>query len=103
MKLKLLLTTTVVSLLAFACANSDPKTETKPTTDTTKVQADMPPTIDAKIVDNMKDPSCGMPVAAGISDSTTFKGKIYGFCSKECKDAFLKNPTQYIAAAELKK
>ena len=44
-----------------------------------------------------KDPSCGMPLHAGLLDSTVYKGKLYGFCSKECKEAFLKDPDSYIA------
>src|SRR6516165_6643679 len=44
------------------------------------------------MVDNKKDPNCGMPVTAGIEDTVHYKGKVYGFCSDECKQAFLKNP-----------
>ena len=55
------------------------------------------------LVDNKKDPSCGMPVTAGINDTAHYKDKVLGFCSKECKDEFLKNPEGNIAAAELKK
>lgn len=36
-----------------------------------------------------KDTSCGMPLSAGIEDSLQFDGKVYGFCSKECKNAFV--------------
>jgi YHS domain-containing protein len=36
-----------------------------------------------------KDTSCGMPLSAGIEDTLQFDGKVYGFCSKECKDAFV--------------
>lgn len=36
-----------------------------------------------------KDPACGMPLSAGITDTATVDGKIYGFCSPECKDEFL--------------
>jgi YHS domain-containing protein len=36
------------------------------------------------------DPTCGMPITAGISDTATVDGKLYGFCAKECKDEFLK-------------
>ena len=43
-----------------------------------------------------KDPTCGMPVSAGIEDTVTYKGKLYGFCSKECKEEFLKNPKAYL-------
>ena len=43
-----------------------------------------------------KDLVCGMPVSAGVEDTAHYKGKIYGFCAKECKDDFLKNPEQYL-------
>jgi YHS domain-containing protein len=44
-----------------------------------------------------RDPACGMPLKAGLEDTTTYKGKLYGFCSKECKDQFLKDPAGYTA------
>jgi YHS domain-containing protein len=44
------------------------------------------------MVDNKIDLSCGMPLTAGIEDTCHYNGKVYGFCSKECKDAFVKNP-----------
>ncbi len=49
------------------------------------------------MVANKKDPSCGMPLTAGLEDTTQYKGQAYGFCSKECKNEFLKNPDGYIA------
>jgi YHS domain-containing protein len=44
------------------------------------------------MVDNKIDLSCGMPLTAGIEDTCHYNGKVYGFCSKECKDEFVKNP-----------
>lgn len=44
-----------------------------------------------------KDLVCGMSVSAGISDTALYKGKLYGFCSNECKDDFLKDPPKYLA------
>ena len=35
------------------------------------------------------DTSCGMPLSAGLEDTLHYKNKIYGFCSKECKDEFM--------------
>ncbi len=43
--------------------------------------------------DSPKDLSCGMPVTAGVTDTAHYNGKLYGFCSKVCKENFLKNPT----------
>lgn len=45
-----------------------------------------------------KDLSCGMPTSAGVSDTVTYKGKLYGFCAKECKEDFLKDPEGHLAA-----
>jgi YHS domain-containing protein len=56
----------------------------------------------AAMVDNKTDPNCGMPVTAGIADTVHYKGKIYGFCSDECKQAFLKNPEVLAKSAQLK-
>ncbi|MBL0310446.1 MAG: YHS domain-containing protein [Bacteroidetes bacterium] len=45
-----------------------------------------------------KDFVCGMKVEAGqIADTATYEGKIYGFCSKECKDEFVKDPNSYLS------
>ncbi|MBX9779683.1 MAG: DJ-1/PfpI family protein [Chitinophagaceae bacterium] len=46
---------------------------------------------------NAKDFVCGMPVKAGVSDTVHYKGKVFGFCSKECKDEFLKTPSNYLS------
>jgi YHS domain-containing protein len=67
-------------------------------TDTTNIAS-----FDAALVDNKKDPTCGMPTTAGISDTAHYDKKVFGFCSSECKYEFLKNPKGNISAAELKK
>lgn len=41
---------------------------------------------------------CGMPLREGsIGDTASFDGKIYGFCSTECKTEFLKDPSIYLS------
>jgi YHS domain-containing protein len=45
-----------------------------------------------------KDLVCGMPVSAGVNDTSHYKGKIYGFCAAECKAEFIKNPEMYLTA-----
>jgi YHS domain-containing protein len=47
-----------------------------------------------------KDLVCGMPLSAEIGDTAYYKNKLYGFCSKECKDSFLKNPEAAIKAVK---
>mgnify|MGYP001791678998 CR=1 FL=1 len=90
-------------LLIIWCNPATTKTE-KPAPATLTMQKDTATNIfEHLLVDNRKDPSCGMPVKAGISDTVHYKNKVLGFCSKECKETFLKNPEGMIAAAELKK
>lgn len=86
-----------------ACASGPEKIE-KPSTDTVAMKADSTANVfEHLLVNNKKDPACGMPVSAGIGDTAHYKNLVLGFCSKECKDAFEKNPEGLIAAAEIKK
>lgn len=90
-------------LVFAACHSGADKTE-KLSSDTTAMKSDTAANVlDHLLVDNKKDPSCGMPVSAGIGDTAHYKGSLLGFCSKECKENFQKNPEGLIAAAELKK
>jgi YHS domain-containing protein len=94
-----------ICVLTVACQSGTPKTEDKTAKDTMEaMQKDTTVNVfEHLLVDNKKDPSCGMPVTAGISDTAHYKDKVLGFCSKECKDEFLKNPEANLAAAEIKK
>ena len=38
---------------------------------------------------SQKDTTCGMPLSEGIGDTLNWNNKVYGFCSKRCKDAFV--------------
>jgi YHS domain-containing protein len=88
-----------IVLLAFSC-NEKPKVET------TTVQIPKSDSVRKKfttdMVDNKKDPSCGMPMSAGIEDTVHYNGKVYGVCSEECKQAFLKNTAELAKNTEMK-
>jgi len=94
-----------VSMFLLACGNeTNNQANTTTASDTIAAMTTdtaSEKTYDVKILDNKKDPTCGMPVTAGISDTAHYKNKVIGFCSTECKAEFLKNPTANIAAAEL--
>lgn len=103
MKKLFFVTFSVASILITACGSAS--TETAASKDSSSVMAQDTATeksYDIALVDNKKDPSCGMPVTAGISDTAHYENKVLGFCSTECKNEFLKNPRANIAAAELK-
>lgn len=94
----------IACLLVSSCQSTPAKVEDKPVTDTVAMKSDSTAAVfEHLLVDNTKDPTCGMPVTAGISDSAHYKDKVLGFCSKECKADFVKNPEGMIAAAEMKK
>jgi YHS domain-containing protein len=94
----------IAGLTVTACGTKKPKTEIV----VQDVSLEMPkesavtPSFAANTVDNKKDPTCGMPVTAGISDTAHYENHILGFCSSECKAEFKKNPKAGLAAAELK-
>ena len=104
--MKIIIGTSVVmaSLLILSCGQTNDKANTN-STDTSQV-AKMDTTLEktyaVELVNNKKDPSCGMPVTAGIGDTTHYENLVLGFCYTECKNEFLKNPKANIAAAEVK-
>jgi YHS domain-containing protein len=94
---------TLLWLLALFSCHHAPHAANSAARYSTKSEAAMSVSPELKKLhfDYDKDPACGMPIHAGLLDSTVYKGKLYGFCSKECKEAFLKDPNSYIA--EIKK
>ena len=86
-----------VAISLTACNNSSTTQAAKP------IKTDTAISYNVSMVNNTKDPICDMPVTAGISDTAVYNGKTYGFCGKGCKDEFVKNPAQYVTAAQLKK
>ncbi len=55
------------------------------------------PDLSSVALDADKDFVCGMPVKGHTADTAQYKGKVYGFCAKECKDEFVKNPESFLA------
>ena len=92
------------ALFLYACgqSNANKTTSSVDTSKATSIEKVDEKTYAVSLVDNKKDPSCGMPVTASISDTAHYENKILGFCSTECKNEFLKNPKATLAAAELK-
>ena len=92
----------VVTIVIASCNSAEAPTQD--VVDTT-AQTSMEPaatSFPVSMVNNKKDPTCGMPVTAGISDPAHYDNKVLGFCSAGCKEEFLKNPKANMAAAEMK-
>lgn len=43
-----------------------------------------------------KDPVCGMKADDTKSDTAHYNNTVYAFCSKHCKDSFVKDPAKYL-------
>jgi YHS domain-containing protein len=86
--------TSLVVILLFAACNAPHTQNATVLADTTAIDSSKYP---VSMVNNKKDLVCGMPVSAGIGDTAHYNGKVYGFCSQECKDQFLKDPAKYAA------
>ncbi len=91
----------IVLLVVISCQSKQAENKTVKT-DTVKMMTATADTNAIKIdtagmvFASKKDPVCGMPVPRYLVDTTAYKGKIYGFCSEECKEEFYKNPLLYI-------
>lgn len=93
----------IVLLIACNSDSNKEKTSTAAPAATAIMPVDSVKTFDQSLVDNKKDPSCGMPVTAGIFDTAHFKNKVLGFCSTECKQSFMKDADKNFAMVEFKK
>ena len=89
-------------IFLMACGSNNATTSATMDSSATSTTVDSVKQYHISLVDNKKDPTCGMPVTAGISDTVHYDNKVLGFCSTGCKEEFLKNPKASIAAAEMK-
>lgn len=91
----------VTTVILASCNNTEaPKQELTDSTAQTNMEA-AATSFPVSMVNNKKDPTCEMPVTAGISDTAHYKDKVIGFCSAGCKDEFKLAPDANIAAAEI--
>lgn len=90
MKIIIKLFVIILVIIQFSCKSDNEENE-KPAGDEVTTIADKPkekPFANVQFA-SKRDTSCGMPLSAGLEDTVHVKDKIYGFCSKECKDEFV--------------
>ncbi len=92
----------VLIVLTLACGQGNTSASNSATSKVAMADTSAEKSYPVSLVNNKKDPSCGMPVTAGIGDTAHYEKYVLGFCSTECKIEFLKNPTAGLAAAEIK-
>lgn len=97
--MKKIITAVLLTQLLISCSESKQKDESPVAVEKKDSMVATPDAAFKDVVfDSKKDLTCGMPVTAGVADTAHYKGKVYGFCAKECKDEFVKNPEQYLTA-----
>jgi YHS domain-containing protein len=82
----------IAGTLACALAACHTQENAAPAAQAATPAQDTVKTYATSLLDNTKDPFCGMPASAGMTDTIHLDGKVIGFCSKECKEGFLKDP-----------
>jgi YHS domain-containing protein len=87
----------IISLMLISCSHRQAKVSTTEKKDST---TGVPALFARDMVANENDFSCGMSLKMGIGDTVHYKDKVYGFCSKTCKDIFLKNPEAELAKSK---
>ncbi len=92
----------ILGIFIFSACNHAPKVEAKYISPAFKKDSSR---FKFKIsdVDNKLDPSCMMPLTAGIGDTAHYKNYVLGFCSAECKKEFFLSPEANLKLAQLKK
>lgn len=84
-------------LLGIAACNQKQHTETKMEGQPEATASEMVNVPLSEFAEPKKDWRCGMPLEEGqIADTANYEGKLYGFCSKECKADFVKEPQAYL-------
>jgi YHS domain-containing protein len=88
----------LICLLCLATLMSCHKKETKVLVKETTSLIDTKNPLNKLKYDNKIDFYCKMDITKyGVSDTVTYKGKLYGFCSTMCKHEFLMKPEEYLA------
>lgn len=81
--------------IVFSCNKKEERNHPHPVKETMAINPENP--LNKLKYHNKVDYYCKMDVKLGVSDTVTYKGNLYGFCSKMCKEGFLEKPEEYLA------
>jgi YHS domain-containing protein len=77
---------------AFACSNPQPEHAAVP--DKVSKTEESKIILAEGMLVSTNDTVCGMPIGNEPGDTLTYDGKLFGFCSTGCKDAFVAEHTK---------
>ncbi|MGB3452616.1 MAG: ATPase P [Moheibacter sp.] len=91
MKIRTILAAFAMAAFIFSCGGNENKADGHDDHGT-----EMAAALDVE-VDNKIDPICNMEMKEGmVRDTIHHNDKLYGFCSKSCKETFEKTPEDYL-------
>ena len=89
MAIKLFLCCNALVLL-FACSNNKKNPEQLSVPEKVMMSNEVSIVLSEGMLFSHTDTVCGMDIGNEPVDTLTYKGKLFGFCSSGCKDAFIK-------------
>lgn len=89
--MKNLILITAVIATSFAC--SSPKPEHADVPEKVSMTKESGIVLAEGLLVSTNDTICGMPIGNEPADTVTYDGKLFGFCSTGCKEAFLAERT----------
>ncbi|MFZ7114806.1 MAG: YHS domain-containing protein [Bacteroidota bacterium] len=78
-----------ISVIASSIACSNPQPERAAVPDKVSMTQESGILLAEGLLVSTNDTMCGMSVGNEPADTVTYDGKLFGFCSTGCKDAFL--------------
>ncbi len=96
-RLFVLILVLIVGLIIFSACSSEKKAEEQAATQTEAAKTEKV-NITPDMLATPVDLACGMDLKNHeIADTAIYKGKVYGFCSSDCKATFKANPDSFLA------
>lgn len=100
---KITIALVAVTAIGFASCKNNSSSNTNNNTNASAQATVSPETADSirhaqlnkLAIVNESDPACGMPLLRGFDDTATYKGQLIGFCSKDCRDSFMRKPEAF--------
>lgn len=89
MAIKLFLCCNALVLL-IACSNNKKNPEQLSVPEKVMMSNEVSIVLSEGMLFSHTDTVCGMDIGNEPADTLTYKGKLFGFCSSGCKDAFIK-------------
>lgn len=85
-------------IIFYNCKEKPPTIEVSPSNPHESKAIKLESPLNDLVYTSNKDLYCNMDIIKyGVSDTLTYKGKLYGFCATMCKEQFEKDPEHFLS------